>query len=191
MTQEPFVSALRRRDPGAVAELVNLYGDRLLRSAFMLCGNETEAQDLVQETLLAAIRSVQRFEQRSSVYTWLYSILFNISRHHHRKQKRIVLDNEAGAEATAPAAETMSPLDASTVASALREAMGPLSEAHREVIVLRYYEDMKIDEIALHLGVPQGTVKSRLHHAIGEIRNLLPGEMNLFGATGTEKEQRP
>jgi len=191
MTQEQLVSALKGQDPGAVEELVHLHGDRLLRSAFMLCGNGTEAQDLVQETFLEAMRSVHRFQQRSTVYTWLYAILLNRSRHYHRKQKRIILDNNAGAEESAPVAGTVSPLDAGTVASALQVAMHTLSGAHREVIALRYYEGMKIHEIARHLGLSNGTVKSRLHYAIGEMKRRLPGELNLFGAAGTEEMQRP
>jgi RNA polymerase sigma-70 factor (ECF subfamily) len=187
MTQEQLVAALKCQDPGAVAELVDLYGDRLLRSAFMLCGNETEAQDLVQETFLEAIRSAHRFQQRSAIYTWLYSILLNLSRHYHRKQKRIIFDNDAGAEETAPTAETVSPLDAGTAASALQAALRTLSAAHREVIALRYYEGLKIHEIARQLGLSAGTVKSRLHYAIGELKQRLPGELNLFAAAGTEK----
>jgi RNA polymerase sigma-70 factor (ECF subfamily) len=81
----------------------------------------------------------------------------------------------------------MSGLDAGTAASVLQTALGALSEAHRKVIVLRYYEDMKIHEIAGHLGLSKGTVKSRLHYAIGELKKRLPGELNLFGTEGTEK----
>jgi RNA polymerase sigma-70 factor (ECF subfamily) len=189
MTQEQLVLALKCQEPGAAEDLVKLYGDRLFRSAFMLCGNETDAQDVVQDTLLEAIRSVHRFQQRSSVYTWLYSILLNISRHHHRKQKRIVLDNNAGTEEMTSTGENVSSLDAGTAASALQEVLAALSDAHREVIVLRYYEDMKIHEIARRLGLSKGTVKSRLHYATGEIRKRLPVELNLFGAAGTEKMQ--
>ena len=189
MNEEQLVTALKGQEPGAVEELVNAYGDRLLRSAFTLCGNETEAQDIVQETFLEAIRSVHRFRQRSSVYTWLHAILLNVGRRHHRKQKRIVYDNDLANEEISPADEGASSLDTGAATSALQKALGELSEAHREVIVLRYYEDMKIHEIASHLGVSKGTVKSRLHYAIGEIQKILPGELNLFGATGTEKMQ--
>jgi len=59
-----------------------------------LCGNETEAQDIVQDTFLQAIRSIHRFQGRSSVYTWLHAILLNLSRHYHRDRKRIVYDDE-------------------------------------------------------------------------------------------------
>ena len=83
--------------------------------------------------------------------------------------------------------ENPSQLDAATASSALLEALRKLSCAHREVIILRYYENMKIHEIAGHLGVSKGTVKSRLHYAIGQMHKLLPDELNLFGACGTEE----
>ncbi len=68
--------------------------------------------------------------------------------------------------------------------------MGQLSLLHREVLVLRFYEDMKIHEIAAHLGVSKGTVKSRLHYALTRMQQLVPGEMNLFAADGTERTER-
>jgi RNA polymerase sigma-70 factor (ECF subfamily) len=187
MNQEELVTAFKRHDPRAVEQLVDSYGDRLVRSAFLLCGNETEAQDMVQETFLEAIRSVQRFQGRSSIHTWLHAILLNVARHHQRKQKRMVYDNDLVAGEISSPEPSLSSMDARTAASALQGALGRLSEAHREVIVLRYYEDMKIHEIAGCLGISKGTVKSRLHYAIGEIQKILPGELNLFGAGDTEK----
>ncbi len=190
MNEEQLVTALKSQDPGAVQELVNSYGDRLLRSAFSLCGNETEAQDIVQDTFLQAIRSVHRFQGRSTVYTWLHAILLNLTSHYHRERKRIIYDDELAGREISPPEENMVQWDAGTASSALREALRQLSGAHREVIVLRYYEDMKIHEIARHLGISKGTVKSRLHYAIGEMQGLLPGELNLFGACGTEEMQK-
>src|SRR6266550_3159458 len=73
-------------------ELVDSYGDRLLRSACLLCGDETEAQDLVQETLLQALKSAHRFRGDSAVYTWLHGILRNLCHRHLRKQKRLVFE---------------------------------------------------------------------------------------------------
>ena len=187
MNEDQLITALKGRDPGAVQELVNAYGDRLLRSAFVLCGNETDAQDLVQDTFLQAIRSVHRFQSRSTVYTWLHAILLNLTRHYHRDRKRIVYDDElTGLEVSLPD-DKLSELDAATASSALLEVLHKLSWPHREVVVLRYYESMKIHEIARHLGISKGTVKSRLHYAIGEMQKRLPDELNLFGTCGTEE----
>src|SRR5580658_9427052 len=89
---EPFVSrwhlwdmaALQRdsvsKDPPAVGlhELIEAHGDRLLRSAYLMCDDRAEAQDLVQETLLQAFKSAHRFRGDSEVYTWLHGILRNL-----------------------------------------------------------------------------------------------------------------
>ena len=190
MDEERLITALKGQVPGAVQELVNSYGDRLLRSAFSLCGNETDAQDIVQETFLQAIRSVHRFQGRSSIYTWLHAILLNLTRHYHRDRKRIVYDDELADREASPTDDHPSQMDTGTASSALWQALRQLSAAHQEVIVLRYYENMKIHEIATHLAISKGTVKSRLHYAIGEMQKLLPVELNLFGGGGTEEIQR-
>jgi RNA polymerase sigma factor (sigma-70 family) len=187
MDEERLIAALKGQVPGAVQELVDSYGDRLLRSAFALCGNETDAQDIVQDTFLQAIRSIHRFQGRSAIYTWLHAILLNLTRHYHRGRARIVYDDELVGRVASRPVEGPSQLDAGAASSALVEALHRLSAAHREVVVLRYYENMKLHEIASHLGISTGTVKSRLHYAIGEMQKLLPGELNLFGAGGTEE----
>lgn len=191
MDEQQLVTALKGRDPGAVQELVNSYGDRLLRSAFTLCGNQTEAQDLVQDTFVEAMRSAGRFQGRSTIYTWLHAILLNLTRHYHRDRQRIVYDDDLAASEASLPDQNAGQLDAGTASSALLEALRQLSGAHREVIVLRYYENMKIHEIARHLGISKGTVKSRLHYALAQLQKLLPEELNLFGPGGTEEMHQP
>src|SRR6185369_16691133 len=94
MDQEQLIAALRSRDPEVLGQLVELYGDRLYRSACLLCGNETDAQDLVQDTFVEAVRSAHRFRGRSTVYTWLHAIMLNLTRHYHRSRKKFVADAE-------------------------------------------------------------------------------------------------
>jgi RNA polymerase sigma factor (sigma-70 family) len=191
MDEEQLVHGLRSREPGAVQELVAACGDRLFRSACLLCGDQAEAQDLVQETLLQAIRSVRHFGGRSSIYTWLHGILLNLTRHYHRDRRWVVYDEELAHRETPMVEVNLSGVDVETASGALAEAMQHLSGPHREVLVLRFYEDMKIHEIAAHLRISKGTVKSRLHYAITELQRRMPGELNLFGAGGTqEKAQR-
>ena len=185
-----MVQALRSQDPVAVQEMVASHGDRLFRSACLLCGDQAEAQDLVQETLLQAVRSGPRFRGCSTVYTWLHGILLNLTRHYHRDRKRMVYDEELARQEPAPAEEHPSWLDVEMTSGALADALDGLSGPHREVLILRFYEDMKIHEIATHLGIPSGTVKSRLHYAIAEMQRRLPGELNLFGACGTEEKAK-
>ena len=187
MDEEQLVQGLRCQDPGAVQELVASHGERLFRSACLLCGDQSEAQDLVQETLLQAVRSAPRFRGHSAIYTWLHGILLNLTRHYHRDRKRLVYDEELAQLEAAPQAEYSSPSDLEMTAGALTEALGSLSGPHREILVLRFYEAMKLHEIAAHLGISKGTVKSRLHYAIAEMQRRMPDELNLFGACGTHE----
>jgi RNA polymerase sigma factor (sigma-70 family) len=169
-------------------ELIDSHGVRLLRSACLLCGHETEAQDLVQETFVQAVKSADRFRGDSAVYTWLYGILLNLCRRHLRRQKRLVFDEERVLKEVyqpGPADE----LDRDFCATGLAVAMRKLSPEHREVIVLRYYDNLKIAEIARQTRVSTGTVKSRLHYAVRRLEQLVPGEMNLFASGDTHNQE--
>jgi RNA polymerase sigma-70 factor (ECF subfamily) len=189
MDQEaPLVADLKRRDLAAVEALIATHGTRLLRSATLLCGNETNAQDLVQDTFVEALRSLHRFRGRSSLYTWLHSILLNLTRHSRRDSQRVVYDNDLAARESSASEEPPCALDLESAATELTRALQRLSEPHREVLVLRYFEHMKIPEMARHLGVSAGTVKSRLHYAIRDMQKLFPAEMNLFSAGGTKEK---
>jgi RNA polymerase sigma-70 factor (ECF subfamily) len=187
MDEAKLVRALKGRDSAAIEALIETHGNRLLRSATLLCGDETNAQDLVQDAFVEAFRSVHRFRGQASLYTWLHSILLNLTRHHRRDSQRLVYDNELAAREVSVLEERPSALDFESAAAELARALRQLSDSHREVLVLRYYEHMKIHELARHLGVSKGTVKSRLHYAIREMQKLLPSEMNLFGAGGTKE----
>lgn len=190
MAEVPRVSASKTADSLEVQEFIDSHGDRLLRSAFLLCGNETEAQDLVQETLIQAIKSRKGFRGESALYTWLHGILLNLCRRHHRKQKRLVYDEALVLK------ETFEPdhgqeMDQDFCAARLTKAMQQLSQEHREVIILRYYENMKIGEIARQMGVSSGTVKSRLHYAVRCLEQFIPKEMNLFAMQDTHNKGTP
>ena len=164
--------------------LIDLHGDRLVRSAWLLCGDETEAQDLAQETLLQAARSAHRFRGSSTVFTWVFGILRNLCYRHRRRQKRFVFEEQTVLEHAAEP-DLANASDQAFCGARLAEALQQLSAEHREVVVLRYYHDMKIEQIAKVTGVSKGTVKSRLHYAIRGLQQILPREMNLFAAEDT------
>jgi len=173
MDEADIIAGLRSGDAGAAAALLDQHGDRLLRSAYLLCGNAADAQDLTQETLLQAVKSAPRFRGESALYTWLHGILLNLSRHHARQTARVTVTDavpELAAETAAPGAA----LDLASDSAALWDALGQLSGAHREVLVLRFYEELRLDEIAVRLELSTGTVKSRLHYALRELRGVMP-----------------
>ena len=184
MAEDRRDSASRTSESLDLQDLIASHGDRLLRSAFLLCGNETEAQDLVQETFLQAMKAAHRFRGDSTVYTWLHGILLNLCRRHLRKQKRLLFEEEIVLKETVETSSTHE-ADQDFCADRLAQAVQRLSPEHREVIVLRYYENLKIQQIAERTGVSKGTVKSRLHYAMRCLEHFLPHELNLFVSDGT------
>lgn len=140
------------------------YGNRLLRAAYLLCHNETDALDLVQETFCQAMEAIGRFRGESKEYTWLYAILRNQYLLHCRRNFRwfpldIIFNHQA---------EKVDPWNQMNEAEShfrIEAAMSLLPFKHREVLLLRYVEEMKVDEIAELLRISPGTVKSRLHNA--------------------------
>jgi RNA polymerase sigma-70 factor, ECF subfamily len=166
---------------------LDAHGERLLRSAYLLCGNQTDAQDLVQETFLQAFKAAHRFRGDSAVYTWLHGILLNVNRRRWRKQKRFVFDDHLLETPVEPPVE--SEADREFRFSRLARAVQALSPEHREVIVLKYYENLKIEQIAAQTGVSVGTIKSRLHYAVRCLAKLVPSELNFFASEGTHPSQ--
>lgn len=183
--EKEIVAALKRQDINAVEELVSSFGDRLLRSAYFLCGNKTDAEDLVQDTFIQAVKSVGRFKRKSALYTWLYGILLNLTRHYFRKRKKEVsffkkTQKQINKQLIPASLNPDLQKDRENASSVFLDCMQTLSLRHREILLLRYFNEMKIKEISSLLGVSKGTVKSRLFYATKHLRKLLPADLNLF-----------
>jgi RNA polymerase sigma-70 factor (ECF subfamily) len=167
----------------AFGELVRRYQDRLYHTAYRLMGNAEDAQDVVQEAFLSAYQSLGGFKGDSLFFTWLYRIAVNTAISLKRKQ-RVVLSihtgpgPEGGIEPADPS-ESSRPghaLEQAEEERRLQRALDRLSPEHRAVLVLKEIEGQKYEEMAAILGVPIGTIRSRLHRARLELRELLSQE---------------
>jgi RNA polymerase sigma-70 factor (ECF subfamily) len=157
----------RRGETTAFHELVERHAANLYRLACALTGDSAEAEDVMQETFLGAFQRMGTFRGRSSVKTWLVSILNRqAARHHRRRMRHPALPFEEPFEQ--PAAE-----HAADTRMDVAEALGRLSPEHRQVLVLREVQGMTYAEIAEVLAVPLGTVESRLFRARQELRAQL------------------
>jgi RNA polymerase sigma-70 factor (ECF subfamily) len=163
----------------------------LWRCALALGRDSHWAEDLVQETLIEAWRSLNRFDGRCQFSTWLYGIL----RHRFLKGRR----HRHAAQAPSSAAldgdrsTTWSPdllAEASEDAQRVRHAVASLPEEHRLVVELRFFAGATLDEIAAALGCPLGTVKSRLHHGLEKLRRMNLA-VNLFASSRETRERKP
>lgn len=166
--------------PAAFGELVLRYQDRLFNAVLRIVDHADDALDVVQESFLNAYQSLGSFKGDAEFFTWLYRIAFNAAVSQKRK-KRSVLSLDAGRDGGVVAeppddSEGVRPGDAlerSEQHAALHAALARLSVEHRAVLVMKDLDGLKYEQIAAVMGVPIGTVRSRLHRARLELRDLL------------------
>ncbi len=156
-------------DGRAFRSLVDRHADRLYRLAVSLVGNRSDAEDVLQEAFAGAYKSAGGFRGGASVKTWLSRILATQAAKWWRDrngERPGPLDESVGSGSSGGEAAVGARLD-------LNGALDQLSPEHRQVLVLRELDGMSYDEMAAALGVPRGTVESRLHRARAELRRRL------------------
>ena len=177
--REALLESARQGDGPALEALLKDVEPRIYRFSLRMCGRPEDAQDVLQETLLAAFRSVRAFRGESSVSTWLYAIARSFCIKKRRRSvfapELVSLDaerREAGRSAT-PARDPETALADRELADALQAAISALDPAAREVLVLRDVEGLSADEVAGITGASVSAVKSRLHRARRAVRERL------------------
>lgn len=173
---EDDLQAIRRIASGdrqALTALYMRYRQPLFRYLLQLTPDRGLAEELLQDTLVAVWRSAKRFEGRSSVQTWLLGIARRQAHNTLRQRGLPLADASALIELPATDPEPEEAALASVAREELANAFGQLSPVHREVLALTFVEDLSYQETAQVLGVPVGTVKSRLSHARRALRTLL------------------
>ncbi|MDY3815201.1 MAG: sigma-70 family RNA polymerase sigma factor [Candidatus Limiplasma sp.] len=148
--------------------LMEAYGDSILRMCALYLGDAALAQDLAQETFLRAYQHMESFRGDSSEKTWLTRIAINLCKDELKRPWRKHVSGRQPVEELLAARQQPAPQE-DTV---LREVMG-LRPKEREVVLLRYYQQLKLEEIAQALAIPKGTVTSRLNRAKGRLRARL------------------
>ena len=159
--------AAKRGDREALASLVREHYARVFRFCARRLGDDAGA-DAAQETFVTMQRRIRHFGGRSTFETWLLGIGHNECRKIARARRLDPMPMETWIEPEAPK-------DGAEDRESLRLALASLSTDHREVVVLHEIEGLKYAEIAEVLGIPEGTVKSRLHHAFAHLRAELNG----------------
>jgi RNA polymerase sigma-70 factor (ECF subfamily) len=167
-------------DAAAFGELVRRYQDRLYSTVYRLVDNPDDAQDVVQDAFLNAYQSLDGFKGDSLFFTWLYRIAVNTAISHKRKQ-RVLLSIDAGRNSAQPLDDSEYSRPGETLERAeqgqrVQHALARLSPEHRTVLILKDMEGQKYEAMAEILRVPIGTIRSRLHRARAELRELLERE---------------
>ena len=193
-TDQSLIEACLAGRREAFGQLVERYQHRLFHSLVHLLGSTEDAQDAAQDALILAFEKLGTFRGKSQFYSWLFRIAYNSAVSSKRKpgsskrnpgsSKRktgpMSVSLEARRDASGlepadlnPSTEPSFGLDVSDRQRLVQQALGELSEEFREAIVLKEIEQMSYEEIAEVVGIPLGTVRSRIHRARMELRQKL------------------
>lgn len=180
LIDEVILARARRRDMEAFGKIVDAYQNRVYGFVRRMVTNPEEAADVTQEVFIRAFQSFERFDQRSSVRTWLFRIAHNLCIDRARKARRSpneigLVDPEEGDEIDVYDARWQPDrliLD-DELMEVVEAAIRSMSDKLRSVLLLHDREDMAYEEIAQMLDVPVGTVKSRLFLARAHLQNAL------------------
>ncbi|MBD3257356.1 sigma-70 family RNA polymerase sigma factor [candidate division GN15 bacterium] len=171
-----LMRAIQKGDMVAFNTMVDRYKDRLMNVIGRMLSSQEEAEDIVQETFIRVYQHRQSFNFQHCFSTWIYTIGLNLARNELRKRKRFKfyeISEMQGNEAEF----AIDPEIPSRLPEALNKAIKQLPEKYRLAFLLRDIQEMPYDEVAKVLGVPLGTVKSRVNRARLMLRDVLKPKM--------------
>jgi RNA polymerase sigma-70 factor (ECF subfamily) len=174
-----WLEQCREGDALAIERLVETYQGAVYRLALSILDDSDDADDATQEVFVAALRALESFRGNASFKTWLFSITVNVCRTRLgrlKKRGRLQQILQSLFQLNSRQAHPENEAIQHESDSALWQAIHTLDDKQRIPVILRYYHDLPIDEIAETLGVPVGTVHSRLNHARERLRALLKEE---------------
>ena len=176
-TDAEIIQSVVAGEVQAYGQLVARYQDRLLNSLFRITGSREEAEDVAQESFVQAFAKLSSFKGKSQFYTWLYRIAFNTSISRKRRKRPTIsadrVREDTGMEPTDTAASACDQIEQQERVDAVHDALNELSDEYRQIIVLRELEECSYDTIAEILDMPVGTVRSRLHRARVQLKDIL------------------
>jgi RNA polymerase sigma-70 factor (ECF subfamily) len=188
MDTEELMSQVQRGDMNAYQELVRLYQRKVFRVISGYHRDREDAMEVVQDTFLKVYTARETWERKSSFSAWLYRIAINASIDRYRrgdKQKTASLEDvlEGQIQKSPASGGSSTPLDRLRERErrkVLENAVRRLPERQREVVSLRYFADLQLEEIAHVLQCPLGTVKSNLHKAVLALKTMLVGQKEVL-----------
>jgi RNA polymerase sigma-70 factor, ECF subfamily len=182
--ERTLLRRLRDRDEQAFRELIEGHRDRVFNITYRMLGNRSEAEDVAQEVFITVFKTIDSFREESKFSTWLFRVTVNhcknrikyLARRHDRDREELdETQHEVNGAAAGPPAHAAPDraLAGAQLEALLQDAIAKLDDDHRVVVVLRDVEDLTIEEICEITGLPDGTVKSRLHRARLALRKKL------------------
>jgi RNA polymerase sigma-70 factor (ECF subfamily) len=192
-----LVEACRGGQTEAFGALVRRYQDRLYSTVLRLVGSSEDAEDVLQDTFVRAFERLDQFHGDSSFYTWIYRVAVNLALSGYRRRRvRASLKRSRMWSApvssepadSSPEADPTISLERAERERIIEDALDRLGPDHRAVVILKDFDGHRYEEISAILDIPVGTVRSRLHRARCELRDLL---RNLVDEEQSVREATP
>jgi len=168
-----LIRRCQRGDKEAFGKLVEQYRSVLFGTAYLMMRDRGLAEDVVQEALIQIWKYLPSFRLKSSIKTWLVRIAINEVKQQTRKKKLPMIPLESAIQEIDRMNDTETTLTQNEERQSLRKALDKLVPEHREAIVLHYYSDLTVPEIAAVTGQREGTIKSRLSRALDRLGEIL------------------
>ncbi|GBF49645.1 RNA polymerase sigma subunit [Leptospira ryugenii] len=171
-----LLQKIKAGDPQAYMTLVSPFRERLFRKAVSMVKDADDAEDIVQDALISGYRSIQNFRAEAGVYTWLYRIVVNKSKDLLSKKKRgreKPMDDTGDNQFVDEREGYEKKLELSEESAYLMEKIAQLEDSYKQVLELRYFENLSYNEIAEIMECNVGTVKSRLFKAKEFLKHLI------------------
>ena len=169
------VQAARNGDRAALASLLRELADSWFRFALSLLGNAEQARDATQETGLRFLKAIPAFRGDSQLQTWSLGIALNVVREMHRKSRAIPQDRQDYlAMLREPPLSPHVSAQNTEQREVLHAVLANLPDRQREAIVLRFFEELSVEETAAAMNCAEGTVKATVHQALRSMRQKLP-----------------
>jgi RNA polymerase sigma-70 factor (ECF subfamily) len=171
---ESLIQQCLRGDQNAWELIVRQYWRKLFKNTYKFVGKHDEAEDLAQDIFMKIFKSLSTFDRRANFQTWLISVSRNLCIDHYRsvRKERETIDRQVDANELTPASTDPGPmaaLEQRDRVTLLRQALAQLPDTLRTAVLMRDIQEMSYQEIADKLGLPEGTVKSRINRGRTEL----------------------
>ena len=173
LSEEELIRRSQAGDWSAFELLVERYRTVLTRTAYLMTRDRESVQDVMQEALVQVWRDLPSYRSIGSFKSWMLRILVNKARKHYRRKQVPTVALESAAEVPENSEGLQETIEREEEARRLRQALELLTVDHRQALVLRYYNELTVPEVAKVLGCREGTVKSRLSRSLGRLRQIL------------------
>jgi RNA polymerase sigma-70 factor, ECF subfamily len=173
LLKKNYVRKAKEGDKKAFQELIESEKIKLYKIAYLYCKNEDDALDILQETLYKALASIHNLKEEEYFSTWITRILINNAKDFLRKKNRsIPMEFEyLNTNQSLPSQDIEDRMD-------LLKAIDYLDEKEKSALILRYYRDYTVNQIAVVLDIPEGSVKSTIHRALKKLKVKVGGFVN-------------